>query len=132
MAKSGRYSGSIIVVDDDVEMRGYVKAVLESIGYTVFPAVDGFACMRLLASVTPSAILLDVAMPGMDGYETCRRIRSMRPDLNCPIIFLTARKSMEDVQMARDVGGNHFLLKPIVPEKLVSRLLHFMGREMAP
>ncbi|KZD06459.1 response regulator [Oceanibaculum pacificum] len=129
MAKSPLNRGSIIVAEDDAEMRGYIKLVLEGIGFSVFPASDGHGCLRILASVTPSAILLDIGMPGLDGYETCRRIRNMRPDLSCPIIFVTARRSMEDVHMAKQVGGDHFLLKPITPEKLVSRLLHFMGRD---
>lgn len=83
-----------------------------------------------LARIQPVAILIDVnsAERAMDGYETCKRTRESYRDLDAPMIFVTVRKTREDVKRAGDVGSDYFVTKPIVANKLLGRVVHALGR----
>jgi CheY-like chemotaxis protein len=109
-------------VDDAPENLAFIKACLSGAGYAVFTAKSGEECPTLLTRVTPRVILLDVQMSGLDGFETCRRIRS-RPDLaSVPIAFLTGRSGSWDVQECVVAGGNDFLSEPVSSQKLLDRV----------
>ena len=84
----------------------------------------------LALRVDPKVILLDIQMPEMDGFETCRRLRGMFLLKTVPVAFLTARKSSEDVREGLAAGGNDFIVKPFDPEKLLARVDHWMGRRI--
>jgi CheY-like chemotaxis protein len=85
----------------------------------------------LLTRIEPKLILLDIEMPELDGFETCSQIRS-KPNLrNTPVVFLTARKSADDVKNCLAVGGNDFIVKPFDLAKLLDRIRHWTGRRIA-
>ena len=76
----------------------------------------------------PRLVLLDVRMPGMDGYETCRRLRAMPALARVAVVFLTARKSSADVRARLEAGGDDFIVKPFDPAKLIARVVHWTSR----
>ncbi|HLG88079.1 MAG TPA: response regulator [Alphaproteobacteria bacterium] len=119
---------SIVAADDLVENRLLVKGILEQAGYVVFAAVDGADCLSILSRVVPRLVLLDIQMPDISGFEVCRRIRLNPSFAHVPIVFLTACKTMDEVQEGIAAGGNDFVLKPIREEMLLERVKHWTSR----
>ena len=97
-------------------------------GFTVYKVNQSEKALRLLARVVPRLIMLDVQMPGLNGFELCRRIRSSAHLERVPVAFLTAQKTAADVKRGIGVGGDDFLLKPINPFDLVNRIQHWTAR----
>jgi DNA-binding response OmpR family regulator len=112
----------ILVVDDDESVRGLVRDVLEVEGHEVELAADGFSALRRLAACRPDAVVLDVMMPGMDGYAVLSRIRSSEVDGDLPVIMLTAAADDTHAWQAWSGGVDYFLAKPFEP----TELLHFL------
>jgi len=84
----------VLVVDDQIEMLEMLKIILTAAGFEVIPALDGASGLRSAYQNHPDAILLDIMMPGMDGFEVCRRMRDLT---EVPIIFVTAKANIEDI-----------------------------------
>ena len=114
--------GTVLVVDDNSENRALARATLEDEGFDVILAEDGPAALREFDSREPDCILLDVRMPGMDGFEVCRRIRSAEHGRDTPIVFLTALRDLETFERALREGGDDFLSKPVRPAELLVRV----------
>ena len=112
----------IVGVDDVPESLALVDHIVSDAGYTFMGAGGGAECLALVARIVPQLILLDVEMPKMDGFETCRLLRADGRLTHVPIAFLTARKSSEDVRKGMAAGGNDFVLKPFDRAKLIERL----------
>jgi CheY-like chemotaxis protein len=121
---------TVIGCDDQVENLMILEGLIEAHGYSFFGAPSGAECLSLAMRVDPRLILLDVQMPEMDGFETCRRIRSMFVLKTVPVVFLTARKAPEDVRAGLSAGGNDFIVKPFDPAKLLARVDHWMGKRI--
>ncbi len=122
----------VLGVDDDPTNLEFLKLTLMAGGYSFVGASNGEQCISLVLRVPPRLILLDVQMPGMDGYETCRRLRQMESLDSVPISFLTARKSREDVRMGLASGGNDFIVKPFLRDRLLERVRHWTNRKIEP
>jgi DNA-binding response OmpR family regulator len=105
-------------VDDDPMIVKLVRRVLERTGYQVSSARNGAEALRALVEATPSLILLDVNIGDENGYELCNLMREA--GATAPIAFLTANRTMEDVKMAQEVGGDYFIVKPFTPEALLA------------
>ena len=118
-ASSQKAKGSVLVVDDDQEIRLMAGEILRGAGFTVFAAEDAERCMKWLGVVQPSVILLDVNMPGTDGYVLCERIRAGFPQLGAAIVFVTSNRTADDVRMAKQVGGDYFVAKPYTADQLL-------------
>ena len=128
-AEAAARKGKIILgVDDQPENLQMLEGLIEAQGFTFFSAASGPEALGLAQRISPRLILLDVQMPDMDGFETCRRLRAIFSLKYVPVAFLTARKSALDVQSGIAAGGNDFIVKPFDPEKLLSRVLHWTGR----
>lgn len=123
-------SGSLVIgVDDEAINLKLVEAVAKSAGYTFLGASSGFECLKLLNHAVPNVIFLDLMMPEMDGFKTYRKIRNDFPSLvRCPIIFLTALSAVEDIEKAKDTGGDDYLVKPIKPDLLRQRMAYWINR----
>ena len=121
-AAANNRSKIIVGVDDMPESLSLVGHIVSDAGYTFMGAAGGAECLALVARIVPQLILLDVEMPKMDGFETCRRLRADGRLTHVPIAFLTARKTSEDVRRGMDAGGNDFVLKPFDRAKLIERL----------
>jgi CheY-like chemotaxis protein len=121
--------GKIVLgVDDQPENLQMLEGLIEAQGFTFFGVPSGPEALSLAQRISPRLILLDVQMPGMDGFETCRRLRAIFSLKQVPVAFLTARKAAADVQAGIAAGGNDFIVKPFDPEKLIGRVLHWTGR----
>jgi CheY-like chemotaxis protein len=120
--------GTVLAADDQPENIMLLESLIESQGFTFFGARSGAECLSLAERVKPRLVLLDVQMPGMDGFETCRRLRAIPALAGAPVAFLTARKSSADVRAGMLAGGNDFIVKPFDPEKLIARVIHWTGR----
>lgn len=109
----------ILAVDDAPENLDVVKGLL-SPHYTVKAAVNGQMALKIAEKQSPDLILLDIRMPGMDGYEVCRRLKADDATAGIPVIFLTAESDV-DSQVV-EVGGSGYVTKPIEPHSLLARI----------
>ncbi|KAB8332152.1 hybrid sensor histidine kinase/response regulator [Scytonema tolypothrichoides VB-61278] len=118
---------NILLVDDHPDNLLALEAILDSLGQNLVKATSGEEALRCLLSQDFAVILLDVHMPGMDGFETAQLIRSRQKNQHTPILFLTAfSKSEQLVFKGYSVGAVDYLLKPIVPEILISKVAVFI------
>lgn len=114
--------GLVLVVDDNPDTLRMLIDALEASGLTALVARDAAAALALLDRIGPDAILLDAVMPGVDGFELCRRIKA-RPEHSArPVLFMTGLSETEHVVQGLRAGGVDYLVKPINPEELVARL----------
>jgi two-component system sensor histidine kinase/response regulator len=113
---------TILVVDDNLQNREVAEGHLVGAGYLVIQAEGGAEALALLAARRPDLVLLDVLMPGMDGYETCRRIRALPEIGDLPVLFLTALGDLETHKAALESGADDFLTKPLNRTELLIRV----------
>jgi len=122
-------SQKVLVVDDEEPILELLKYNLEKQGYDVRVASNGLEAVETGKKFRPDLVLLDIMMPTMDGVETCRQLRS-NPDLqNTFIVFLTARAEEYSEIAAFDVGADDYILKPIKPRALMSRISALFRRD---
>src|SRR6201988_5488304 len=105
-----------LVVDDSPETLRLLTDSLDGAGMTVMVAMDGASAMRLVDQITPDIVLLDAVMPGMDGFETCKRLKRDAGLGNVPIIFMTGLAETEHIVRGLEAGGVDYVTKPIVVE----------------
>ena len=115
----------ILVVDDEPHMVKLVEANLRAAGYEVVSAVDGRTALAAAERELPDLVILDIMLPGMDGYEVCRRIREYSA---VPILMLTARSSEIDLVRGFDVGADDYLEKPFSVNELLVRVRAVLKR----
>jgi DNA-binding response OmpR family regulator len=109
----------VLVVDDDPSLLELVEYNLKTNGYQTLTASDGQAGIRTFFSDRPDLVILDVAMPKMDGYQVCQRIREMS---NTPVILLTAKGREEDIIKGLDLGADDYMIKPFRVGELMARV----------
>lgn len=112
----------VLVVDDAPASLAYLCRSLEDEGYTVLVARDGLEALERLDLVTPDAILLDALMPGLSGFETCRRLKSVPAWQHVPVIFMTGLSETQDVVAGFDAGGVDYVIKPVQAREVIARL----------
>lgn len=116
-------AASIMVVEDDISLRDWVEFELAVEGYQVRQAGDGLTALEMLrTNVPPDLILLDVQMPGMDGYEVCSQLQFSPALASVPVIFLTARTELDDKLTGFAAGGSDYLTKPFRMVELKARI----------
>lgn len=111
---------SILIVDDEVDIATSIQYVLKQEGYATLLAHNGLKAMEIIESQHPDLIILDLMMPGLDGYEVCRRVRAQ--DWKTPIVMLTARTSEVDTVVGLELGANDYVTKPVRLRELVARV----------
>jgi DNA-binding response OmpR family regulator len=119
----------ILVVDDDLGLQKLARVNLESRGYQVSTASDGEAALRCFEEEDPALVILDVMMPGLDGFETCRRIRASS---DVPIVMLTAKDQEEDVVRGLECGADDYVTKPFSVDILIARVKAVLRRTKFP
>ena len=111
----------VLLVDDSPDTLGFLTEALEQSGFSVLIATSGQAALSIVERITPDLILLDAVMPGMDGFETCRRLKA-HAAAQVPVIFMTGLTETEHVVNALDSGGVDYLSKPINIDELRARI----------
>ena len=109
----------ILVVDDEASIVDIIKYNLEKEGFRPITASDGYAAMEAFQKEEPDLVILDVMMPGMDGYEVCRKIRETS---NVPIIMVTARAEEIDTVLGLEMGADEYVTKPFSMRELMARV----------
>lgn len=109
----------ILIADDDLLTVKLTSFVLEEAGYAVVKVYNGHDVLSAIAEHDPELILLDVAMPKINGFDVCRQIRNTS---NVPIIFLSARSQLQDRVTGLQIGGDDYLGKPFEPSELIARI----------
>lgn len=112
----------ILVIDDTKRVHPLVKAILADEPVDVHSAYDGEYGLTLAASLKPDLILLDVDMPGINGYEVCRQLKSSRDLFNTPVIFLTAKSTPKEKVDGLELGAVDYVTKPFHPSELLARV----------
>ena len=110
----------ILIVEDDIRLSEALTQILTEAGYTSVPARDGYEGMRLATSDVFDAMILDIMLPGLSGFEVLSEIR--KQDRHLPILMLTARNQITDKVKALDGGADDYLTKPFIPEELLARI----------
>jgi putative two-component system response regulator len=117
-----RGAQSVLVVDDGAANRELIEACLVDVDCTIRMAEDGPTALSMIADTTPDLILLDVQMPGMDGYEVCRRVKANSAHRLIPVVMITALDRTDDRVKALDAGADDFMSKPVERVELVARV----------
>ena len=126
MAIKGNFRGesmkTILLVEDDEQIQELLRFNLDNHGYCVVIAGDGYKAIDLAAEKRPDLILLDIMLPGMDGFELCRMLRACEDTKEIPIIMLTAKGDELDVVLGLELGANDYVTKPFSIRELLSRI----------
>ena len=122
----------VLVVDDSPNTLRMLTDAIEGAGMTVLVALEGNQALSLVERVTPDVILMDAVMPGMDGFEICRRLKQDGAMRHVPVIFMTGLSDTEDVIKGLDAGGVDYVTKPIEPDELLARIrVHLANARLA-
>lgn len=115
-------SARILVIEDTEDNRQIVRDLLESVGYTMIEAHDGQAGVEAAAREAPDLILMDIDLPGIDGYEATRRIRAAETGQRVPIIAVTSFALSGDEEKTRAAGCDDYVAKPFSPRALLAKI----------
>jgi two-component system, OmpR family, response regulator MprA len=115
----------ILLIDDDPKIVSLIERGLAYEGFEVYTALDGDSGLASLRSHRPHVVLLDIALPGADGFETCRRLRL---ESDVPVIMLTARDEVGDKVTALDLGADYYVAKPFAFDELLARIRAVLRR----
>ncbi|AJK47049.1 transcriptional regulator, LuxR family [Burkholderia plantarii] len=121
----------VLIVDDTPDNLALLSDTLRADGYAVLVALSGDDALKCLARVTPDVVLLDAMMPGLDGFETCRRLKLEPRHEHLPVIFMTALAESEHVVQGFRVGGIDYVTKPVRPEEVCARIASHVQRSRA-
>jgi two-component system, OmpR family, alkaline phosphatase synthesis response regulator PhoP len=116
------YQGRILVVDDEVYILHILDFILGAENYDVITATNGEQAIERVREENPDLVVLDIMMPKMDGYETCRLIKSDPATKLIPVILLTAKGREVDQKLGKEVGASDYITKPFSPSKLIERV----------
>jgi len=114
--------GEVLVVDDSPDNLCLLSEMLTQQGYHVRPAPDGSSALQSIRSILPDLILLDIKMPGMDGYEVCRRLKADERSRDVPVLFISGLTEKEDKVKGFGVGGVDYITKPFQHEEVLARV----------
>ncbi len=121
-----RSAGLVLIVDDVPDNLAVLHDALDEAGYTVLVATDGTSALQRAAQADPDIVLLDAVMPGIDGFETARRLKAGPETAHIPIVFMTGLTDTEHVLAAFEAGGVDYVTKPIRPPEVLARMAAHM------
>ncbi|MBN1595911.1 response regulator [candidate division FCPU426 bacterium] len=117
----------IIFIEDEEDVRNAVKYILEAENYEFYGAVSGPEGIAKITKYNIDLLLLDIMMPGMDGFEVCRAIKS-EPSIDLPIIFISAKTDATDIARGFALGADDYIIKPFDPNDLVTRVRRVLDK----
>ena len=118
-------SEKILIVDDDTNICELLRLYIEKEGFTAFLANDGEAALKMFDAAEPDLVLLDIMLPGLDGWQVCREIRKKSA---CPIIMLTAKGEVFDRVLGLDLGADDYVVKPFETKEVIARIKAVLRR----
>jgi DNA-binding response OmpR family regulator len=124
---------SVLVADDELNMRILLKATLEELedmGVELLTAGNGKEALKIINTKRPQLVILDVTMPGMNGFEVCNTVKNILGMKNIYILMLSAEAQEADKQKGKEVGADIYMTKPFQPEELLERVVDVLGIEM--
>lgn len=122
MSKFSPANGIVMIVDDTPGNLALLSDTLSEAGYRVLVATDGLSALEQIAYLKPDIILLDVLMPGIDGFETCNRLKSETETAHIPVLFMTALSELDDLLRGFGEGAVDYIVKPIRPPEVLARV----------
>jgi CheY-like chemotaxis protein len=117
----------ILIVEDEEILLALESTLLASRGYEVKGVMDGPSALESVASMKPDLILLDVMLPGMDGYEVCRQIKANEATRHIPVIMLSAKKRDEDLVKGEQAGADWYITKPFKSVMVIETIQRFLS-----
>ena len=117
----------VLAVDDEPHILKLVSFSLKAHGFEVIEATDGLSAVDVAEREQPDLILLDVMMPGLDGYEACRRIKANPNTEHIPVVMLTAKTQVTEQKTGLEAGALDYICKPFTPKDLVAQVNGFLG-----
>ena len=125
-------SETIVVIEDDAAIRSVLRVLLRGAGYTLIKEAErGDDGLKLVRDVRPSLVLLDLMLPGLDGFSVCRRIRETKEIASTPVIVLTARSDESDIVRGLECGADDYVTKPFSRQVLLARVRAVLRRPEA-
>jgi len=112
----------ILIVDDDPDLTNLVKSILEAENYMVFAAESGEEALGEVPKLRPDLIILDIILPGMDGYDTCKILKTDEHTSLIPIIILSIKCGVKDRIAGLNIGADDYITKPFDPDELTARV----------
>jgi two-component system alkaline phosphatase synthesis response regulator PhoP len=119
---TGMYNGKVLVVDDEVYILHILDFILGAENYDVVTATNGEQALQKVRDEKPDLVVLDIMMPKLDGYETCRLMKADPKTKAIPVILLTAKGREVDQKLGKEVGASDYITKPFSPSKLIERV----------
>lgn len=120
---------TVLIVDDQIAQRQLLVGLLQPLGFTLIEAASGAECLQAVHAGLADVVLLDIAMPEMDGWETCRRLRAPPDSLTLPIIMVSANAAEHSPATWRALGCDDFIVKPVLESELLAKLKAHLGLE---
>lgn len=114
--------GVVLIVDDTPDNLAMLSDALDDAGYMVLVALDGLSALNRVQRRRPDLILLDAVMPGLDGFETCRRLKAQPASADIPVVFMTGLTDSKHVVQGFEVGGSDYVTKPIQTDEVLARV----------
>ena len=112
-------AGKILIIEDDISTSQFLSYTMEHEGYQAIIALDGIDGLKKALAEKPDLIILDIMLPGLDGFELCHRLRAYAPAADIPVLMLSAKAQDVDKSAAFKMGANCYIVKPADPAKIV-------------
>lgn len=116
---------SVLIVDDDVKLVSLLRTYFDKEGFIIYSAYNGLDALQIVRERKPDILILDLMLPGMDGWDVCRKIRK---DNDVPILMLTAREDESDRLVGLEIGADDYVTKPFSPKEVVARVKAILRR----
>lgn len=120
-------TGRILIIEDQEDNRRILRDMLSNAGYEVIEAGDGISGVDVARTTTPDLVVMDIQLPGIDGYEATRRIKADNALKSVPVIAVTSYALSGDEQKARAAGCSGYITKPFSPRQLLARIRHHLA-----
>ena len=122
MPQSKTTEHHILLVDDDQQGLAILAQILTDRGYRIYPVISGELALQAVQKILPDLILLDIKLPGMDGYEVCQQFKTHERICDVPVMFISALDEMMDKVKAFEMGGVDYITKPFEAEEVLARV----------
>ncbi len=121
-------AGNILIIEDDVSTSQFLSYTMEREGYQAIAALDGIDGLKKALTEKPDLIILDIMLPGLDGFELCHRLRAYPTTADIPVLMLSAKAQDADKSAGFKMGANYYMVKPADPAKIVDTVKNMLNQ----